>query len=50
MSEEPAILIERRNRVMIITLNRPEARNAINGEMAQTMESCLDEFENDSEL
>ena len=34
----------------IITLNRPEARNAINGEMASTMEACLDEFEQDDEL
>lgn len=33
-----------------IVLNRPEARNAINGEMAQTMEACLDELENDDDL
>ncbi len=33
-----------------IVLNRPEARNAINGEMAETMEACLDELENDPEL
>lgn len=33
-----------------IVLNRPEARNAINGEMAQTMEACLDELENDVDL
>ena len=31
MSEEQAVLVERRNRVMIITLNRPDAMNAING-------------------
>lgn len=36
--------------VAYIVLNRPEARNAINGEMAQTMEACLDEFENDDNL
>ncbi|MFT7091472.1 MAG: enoyl-CoA hydratase [Candidatus Azotimanducaceae bacterium] len=36
--------------VAYIVLNRPEARNAINGEMAQTMEACLDEFEKDDEL
>tara|TARA_R110002072_G_scaffold1780_11_gene14914 strand:- start:60352 stop:61116 length:765 start_codon:yes stop_codon:yes gene_type:complete len=36
--------------VAYIVLNRPEARNAINGEMAQTMEACLDEFENDANL
>ena len=33
-----------------IVLNRPEARNAINGEMAQTMEACLDDFESDDNL
>ncbi len=36
--------------IAYIVLNRPEARNAINGEMASTMEACLDEFENDPEL
>ena len=45
-----AVEIEKQGHLAIITLNRPEARNAINGEMAQTMESRLDEFENDSEL
>ena len=34
----------------IITLNRPEARNAINGEMASTMEACLDEYEKNPDL
>ena len=34
----------------IITLNRPEARNAINGEMASTMEACLDEYEDNPDL
>ena len=42
--------LEREGNIAIITLNRPEARNAINGEMASTMEACLDEFENDPEL
>ena len=33
MSEttEDAVLVERRGRVMVITLNRPDAMNAING-------------------
>jgi enoyl-CoA hydratase len=34
----------------MITLNRPEARNAINAEMVSTMEACLDEFEADPDL
>ena len=36
--------------VAIITMNRPEARNAINGEMAATMEAALDQMESDPEV
>ncbi len=42
--------LKREGNIAIITMNRPEARNAINGEMASTMEACLDEFENDPSL
>ncbi len=42
--------IETEGHLAIITLNRPEARNAINGEMASTMEACLDEYEDNAEL
>ena len=45
-----AVEIQKEGNLAIITLNRPEARNAINGEMATTMEACLDEFENDQKL
>ena len=45
-----AVEIQKEGNLAIITLNRPEARNAINGEMASTMEACLDEFENDENL
>ena len=45
-----AVELEREGHLAIITLNRPEARNAINGEMASTMEACLDEFESDENL
>ena len=45
-----AVEIQKEGNLAIITLNRPEARNAINGEMATTMEACLDEFENDENL
>ena len=31
---ESAVLTERRGRVMVITLNRPEAMNAINGALS----------------
>ena len=42
--------IKKDGHLAIITLNRPEARNAINGEMAKTMEACLDDYESDPEL
>jgi len=42
--------LRKEGHIAYITLNRPEARNAINGEMASTMEACLDEFENDADL
>lgn len=40
----------KKGNVAIITMNRPEARNAINGEMAQTMEAALDQMESDPEV
>ena len=41
---------EVRGRVAVITLDRPEARNAINGEMATSIEAAIDRFEDDDEL
>lgn len=41
---------EKQGRTAIITLNRPEARNAVNGEVAQRMEEILDEYEADDDL
>ncbi|MEP6625321.1 MAG: crotonase/enoyl-CoA hydratase family protein [Acidimicrobiia bacterium] len=43
-----AVEIERNDRVGIIRLNRPEARNAVNGELATGVEAALDEFETDA--
>jgi enoyl-CoA hydratase len=40
----------KKGNVAIITMNRPEARNAINGEMAQTMEAAIDQMEDDPEV
>ena len=37
-------------RVAVITLNRPEARNAVSGELAQALEEAVDRFENDDDL
>ena len=52
MSEttEPAVLTERNGHVLLIRLNRPHARNAINDALAQGMEAALDELEGDDDL
>ena len=41
------IQFEKRDRIALITLNRPEARNAVNHEVAEGIENALDEFENE---
>ena len=41
---------ERRGKVEILTLNRPEARNAINPETAREIESVLDNIEADRDV
>ena len=42
-----AVEVERNGRVGIIRLNRPEARNAVNGDLANGVEGALDEWEDD---
>lgn len=44
------VLFEQRGHIAIITLNRPEARNAVNGAVANGLEAALDRFEDDPEL
>lgn len=44
------VLYEKRGRVGIITLNRPEARNAVNGDVAAGVESAIDQMEADDEV
>src|SRR4051794_22636935 len=46
----PAVLTERRDNVLLITLNRPEARNAVNGALAQGVADALDELDDTPEL
>ncbi|MGB8878415.1 MAG: enoyl-CoA hydratase/isomerase family protein, partial [Solirubrobacteraceae bacterium] len=47
---EPAVLTERRDRILIITLNRPDQRNAVNAAMAQGVAAALDELDGDAQL
>jgi len=43
----PAVERQRQGRVEILTINRPEARNAINGEVSSQMAAALEELEHD---
>jgi enoyl-CoA hydratase len=44
------LLMERRGGVFVLTMNRPEARNAINQELASAIESAVTELDADPEL
>jgi enoyl-CoA hydratase len=44
------VLYEKRGRIGVITLNRPEARNAVNGEVAAGVEAAIDKMEADDEV
>ncbi len=50
MSNNEAILEERRERVLVITINRPEQRNAVNAAVAAGIASALDTLDGDEEL
>ena len=49
MNDQP-LLTERRDRILLITLNRPDARNAVNLAMAEAMNAALTELDSDDEL
>lgn len=50
MSDQQPLLVETRGNIQIMTLNRPEARNAVSLEMAQAMAAALDAFDADPAL
>lgn len=46
----PAALTERRGNILIITLNRPEARNAVNGAVSTAVGDALQQAQDDPEV
>lgn len=48
--DDTVIEYEKRDRLAVFTLNRPEARNAVNGAVARRMEELLDSYEADPDL
>ncbi len=45
-----AVETERRDEVFLVTLNRPEAKNAVNAEVAQGIAEAVEELDSDGEL
>ncbi len=50
MSADPAVLVERRDRIMILTINRPDQRNAVNMDVARGIADAMDTLDADPEL
>jgi enoyl-CoA hydratase len=50
VSTAEAVITERRGSVLLITLNRPEVRNAVNAALAAGVASALDELDGDEGL
>jgi enoyl-CoA hydratase len=50
MNDQPAVLTERRERIFLITINRPDQRNAVNAAVARGIADALDELDGDAEL
>ncbi|OBI17528.1 enoyl-CoA hydratase [Mycobacterium sp. E2327] len=47
---EPEVLVEQRDRVLIITINRPKAKNAVNAAVAQGLADAVDRLDGDTGL
>ncbi len=50
MNDEQAVLTERRERILVITINRPDQRNAVNAAVASGIAAAMDELDGDPEL
>ena len=50
MTDNTAVLTETRGRVLLITLNRPEAMNAINTDLAQGLLAAIEELDSNDGL
>ena len=48
--EPPHALIERRGHVLLVTMNRPQARNALSGPMLALLRQAWDRVDSDSEI
>jgi enoyl-CoA hydratase len=47
---EPVVLVEQRDRILIITINRPKAKNAVNAAVASGLADAVDRLDGDKGL
>jgi enoyl-CoA hydratase len=50
MNDDAAVLSEHRDRVLVITINRPSQRNAVNAAVANGIAAALDELDTDRDV
>jgi len=44
-TEGPEVLVEQRDRILIITINRPKAKNAVNAAVANGLAAAVDRLD-----
>ena len=49
-AQSPHCLVEKRGHVLIVTMNRPEAKNALSGEMMTIMRDAWDQVDSDPDI
>jgi len=49
-SSQPYVLVEREGAVLVVTINRPAVRNAINRATSEAIAQAMDTLDNDSAL
>jgi enoyl-CoA hydratase len=49
-ANEPEVLVEQRGRILIITINRPKAKNAVNSAVANGLAAAVDRLDDDPGL
>jgi enoyl-CoA hydratase/carnithine racemase len=50
VEKEMAVLVERRDRTLVITINRPHAKNAVNAEVSAGLAAAMDRLDSDNGL
>jgi enoyl-CoA hydratase len=50
MKEAQALIVERKGRVLVVTINRPQARNAVDSATAQELAKAFQAFDRDDDL